>query len=84
MTTKTFQSNEVRINEGGMMRCCTETLAGLCDQWWENPRPIEVGTTVRCLDSPDDDEHVWVLDSTGTFRWDTTKFDGAFDATYRA
>lgn len=69
MDTKTIRAKDVRINDGGMMRCCTHTLANWLEGWEENDRIIEVNTTVKCLYAPDDANHTWILDSTGTFRW---------------
>lgn len=69
METRTFRGRDIRVNDGGMMRCCTHTLANWLEGWADNDRTVEANTTVRCLYAPDDNDHVWILDNTGTFRW---------------
>lgn len=68
-TTRKFKVSDQRIHTGGMMRCCGATLDGWLRAWEQEDRVVDVNTTIQCNYAPDDPDHKWILDSTGTWRW---------------
>lgn len=59
-----MKSADTRVNHGGLMRCCLQSLALWCD---ENPE-VDDGTKVGCRYEKDPNKPVMVLQD-GTWHW---------------
>lgn len=69
---ETLQTDNDRIEIGGMMRCCSETIS---DLYPDGPgRVATEGQTLQCKYVPDRDTHR-VIFRDGYWRWDRTEPD---------
>lgn len=69
-----FAARDQRVNQGGLMRCCLDSLADYVNGLDKEANVLAEGTVHQCKYT-DDPLHRMVLSSTGVWAWDHKSLD---------